>query len=327
MLITGGSRGLGLVLARQFAAEGAHVAILGRDGAALASAAEELRAMGADVDAFTCDITRKDEAERAVQRLISRWGRIDVLVNNAGTIVSGPFQHTTVEDYEEAMGVYFWGPLYLMRAAAPHMKRQRGTRRDASGRRLRGPGGRIINISSIGGKVAVPHLAPYCSAKFALTGLSEGLHAELARDGIAVTTVCPGLMRTGSHVNARFRGHHRREFAWFALADGLPLTSIDVERAAAQIVEASRSRRARLVITTQAKALVALDALLPGVVASTMALVNRVLLPGPAGAEGNQDRRGFESRPRWMPSVVTRLADRAAERNNHQRPVAVPKPV
>jgi NAD(P)-dependent dehydrogenase (short-subunit alcohol dehydrogenase family) len=321
VLITGGSRGLGLVLARKFAAEGAHVAICARDGAALASAAEELRASGADVDAFTCDITKPEEAERAVQRLISRWGRIDVLVNNAGTIVSGPFQHTTIEDYEEAMGVYFWGPLHLTRAAVPHMRRQRGTRRDLKGRRVRGPGGRIINITSIGGRVAVPHLLPYCSAKFAEAGLSGGLHAELAREGIAVTTVVPGLMRTGSHLNARFRGHHRREFAWFALLDSLPLTSVDVDRAAQRIVDASRARRPRLVIGPQAKALLTADALLPGVVATTMALINRVL-PRPRGAEGNEERRGFESRPRWMPSIATRLGDRAAERNNEIHPRA-----
>lgn len=332
VLITGGSRGLGLVLARKFAAEGAHVAICGRDGAALANAAEELRASGADVDAFTCDITRPEEAERAVQRLISRWGRIDVLVNNAGTILSGPFQHTGIEDYEEAMNVYFWGPLRLIRAAVPHMRRQRGARRNEAGKRVRGPGGRIINITSIGGRVAVPHLLPYCSAKFAETGLSEGLHAELSREGVAVTTVVPGLMRTGSHLNARFRGRHQREFAWFALADSLPLTSIDVERAAQQIIDGARARRARVVVGLPAKALLVLDALLPGVVATTMALVNRVCLPRPAGAEGNQDRRGFESRPRWMPAIVTRLGDRAAERNNELgvrpgRSAAVPKPV
>jgi NAD(P)-dependent dehydrogenase (short-subunit alcohol dehydrogenase family) len=301
VLITGASRGLGLVLARLFAAEGARVAICARDGAAVADAAEDLRARGADVDGFVCDISKREEGERAVDRLIARWGRIDVMVNNAGTILSAPFQHTTVEDYEQAMGVHFWGPLHLIRAAVPHMRRQGG--------------GRIVNIASIGGKVAIPHLLPYCASKFALEGLSDGLRAELARDRIAVTTVNPGLMRTGSHLQARFRGNHQREFAWFALADALPLTSMDVERAARQIIQASRAKRARLTISSQAKLLTWLDALLPGVVAKTMAVTNRIL-PGPVGPEGNVERRGYESRPRWMPSLVTRLADRAAEKNN-----------
>lgn len=309
VLITGASRGLGLVLARQFAAEGAHVAILARGGAALADAASELRASGADIDAFEADITNQAEAERAVNRLISRWGRIDVLVNNAGTILSAPQQHVTVDDFERHMGVHFYGPLHLIRAAIPHMRRQGG--------------GRIVNITSIGGKVAIPHLLPYCASKFALVGLSDGLRAELARDGIAVTTILPGLMRTGSHLNARFRGHHKREFAWFALADALPLTSMHVERAASKIVEATRQKRARLIVSVQAKTLVWLDAMAPGLLASVMATANRVL-PGAAGAKGNEEHIGLESRPRWMPSLVTRLADRAAERNNElrQRPLA-----
>jgi NAD(P)-dependent dehydrogenase (short-subunit alcohol dehydrogenase family) len=307
VLITGASRGLGLVLARMFAAEGAHVAILARGGAALADAAQELRAKGGDIDAFEADITNRAEAERAVQRLISRWGRIDVLVNNAGQILSAPQQHVTVEDFERSMAVHFYGPLHLIRAAVPHMRRQGG--------------GRIVNIASIGGKVAIPHLLPYCASKFAFVGLSDGLRAELARDRIAVTTILPGLMRTGSHLNARFRGHHKREYAWFALADALPLTSMDVERAASKIIEAARDKRARLILSVQAKTLAWLDAMTPGLVATAMATANRVL-PGAAGAKGNEEHAGHESRPRWMPSLVTRLADRAAERNNELRPRA-----
>ena len=216
VLITGASRGLGLVLARRFAAEGAHVAILARGGAALAEAAQELRANGADIDAFEADISNRAEAERAVHRLISRWGRIDVLINNAGQILSAPQQHVTVEDFERSMGVHFYGPLHLIRAAVPHMRRQGG--------------GRIVNIASIGGKVAVPHLLPYCASKFALVGLSDGLRAELARDRIAVTTIIPGLMRTGSHLNARFRGHHQARVR-VVRAGGCAAADVDGRRA------------------------------------------------------------------------------------------------
>lgn len=93
-------------------------------------------------------------------------------------------------------------------------------------------GGRIVNVSSVGGKIGVPHLLPYTASKFALTGLSEGLRVELKRERILVTTVCPGLMRTGSPRNALFRGKHKREYAWFAIADSLPLLSISAESAA-----------------------------------------------------------------------------------------------
>src|ERR687891_1372920 len=92
--------------------------------------------------------------------------------------------------------------------------------------------GRIVNIASIGGKVAVPHLLPYVASKFALVGLSEGMRAELLKDGIYVTTVSPGLMRTGSHLNAFFKGQHKKEYALFSIANALPLFSTSSKRAA-----------------------------------------------------------------------------------------------
>src|SRR4029434_5355216 len=98
--------------------------------------------------------------------------------------------------------------------------------------------GRIVNIASIGAKIAFPHLLPYTASKFALAGLSEGLRTELAQDGIYVTTVSPGLMRTGSHVNALFKGQQRKEFALFSAANAWISTSST--RAARQIVEACR---------------------------------------------------------------------------------------
>src|SRR5262249_1627723 len=151
----------------------------------------------------------------------------------------GPVQHMSIADFEDALATHFWGPLYTILAAMPHMRRC-GARR-------------IVNISSIGGKIAVPHLVPYSASKFALTGLSEGLRAELAMDGFAVTTVCPGLMRTGSTYNAWFKGRRRREFAWFHFADSIPGVSIDAKRAARQIVDACRHGDSELVITPAAR--------------------------------------------------------------------------
>src|SRR6201982_336127 len=101
-------------------------------------------------------------------------------------------------------------------------------------------GGRIVNISSMGGKVAMPHFAPYSASKFALTGFSDAIRSELARENIHVTTVAPGLMRTGSHVNAQFKGEHDAEFGWFAAASGMPLISMNAERAARKILAACR---------------------------------------------------------------------------------------
>src|SRR5438270_7691587 len=100
--------------------------------------------------------------------------------------------------------------------------------------------GRIVNISSIGGKLSMPHLVPYGASKFALTGLSEGMRVELRKDGVFVTTVCPGLMRTGSPVNADFKGKHREEYSWFSISDSLPLLTMSAERAAGQIIGAMK---------------------------------------------------------------------------------------
>src|SRR5205085_4221272 len=130
-------------------------------------------------------------------------------------------------------------------------------------------------------KIGVPHLAPYCASKFALTGLSDSLRAELAKDAIYVTTVCPGMMRTGSPFNAWFKGRYRDEFTWFIISDSIPLASIDARRAAAQVVEACRYGDPELVITWAAKLAIIANAVVPEGVALAMSVVNR-LLPGPA---------------------------------------------
>ena len=198
------------------------------------------------------------------------------------------------------METHFWGPLYMIVAALPHMRRQGE--------------GRIVNISSIGGRIAVPHLVPYSASKFALTGLSDGLRVELARDNIIVTTVCPGLMRTGSPVNAMFKGQRPQEYAWFAISDSLPLASIDARRAARQIIEACRRGDAELVITVQAKLAILARTLAPELFADVMVLLNR-LLPEPTPG-GDEARLGRESESEWAPSMLTGSTYRAAEQNN-----------
>ncbi|HJQ33514.1 MAG TPA: SDR family NAD(P)-dependent oxidoreductase [Pyrinomonadaceae bacterium] len=300
VLVTGGSRGLGLVLARQFAAEGASVAICARDPQELERARRDLVARGARVFAFPCDVTERAQVRELVEVVTKRFGRVDVLVNNAGVIQVGPLETMTLEDFEQAMNVHFWGPLYTTLAVLPQM-------------RARGEG-RIVNVSSIGGKISVPHLVPYSASKFALAGLSDGLRAELAKDGVVVTSVFPGLMRTGSPRNATFKGRHRAEYAWFAVSDSLPITSINAERAAAQIVRACARGQAELVITTQAQLAVKFRALFPEATSELLALVNR-LLPAPGGI-GRKRAKGKDSESALAPSVLTTLTEWAARRNN-----------
>jgi len=300
VLITGGSRGLGLVLGRAFAHEGARLAIVAREEDELRRAEKDLRGAGAEVRGFTCDVRDQGQVDATVAAVVEHYGGLDVLVNDAGVIQVGPVDHMTVADFEEAMGIHFWGPLYMMLAARPHLR--------ASG------AGRIVNISSIGGKVAVPHLVPYSASKFALTGLSDGMRAELARDGIRITTVCPGLMRTGSPPNAFFKGNNKAEYSWFALGS-LRLTSIDAERAARQIVTACRYGDPELTISVQAQALTRMNTLFPGLTAAIMKGVTRVL-PAPDPQFGTARKTGWESQTPLAPSVLTRLSDEATTENN-----------
>lgn len=300
VVITGGSRGLGLVLAREFARAGSRVAICARDDQELINARSELKKLNAQVMAVRCDVTNNAEVKELMTIVEDRFGPIDVLVNNAGVIQVGPIRVMTRDDYEEAMKIHFWGPLNTILNVLPSMRRRKQ--------------GRIVNISSIGGKISVPHLVPYSASKFALVGLSEGLRAELLNEGIYVTTVCPGLMRTGSPRNADFKGQHRAEYAWFSIADSLPLVSIEAERAARQIIDACRKGQAELVISLQAKLAVVFHGLFPGLTSDLLSVVDR-LLPAPGGI-GTRKVKGKQSTSALSPSLLTILTERAAVRNN-----------
>lgn len=262
VFITGGSRGLGLLMARELAEEGACLTLVSRDNKDLQAAESELMDTGARVLTFTCDVRDQKQVQEAIDASVKVQGSIDVLINNAGIIQVGPFEEMRIEDFEAAMATHAWGPLYAILAALPYMRRH---------------GGRIVNICSIGGKIAVPHLMPYTMSKFALAGLSDGMRAELRTYGILVTSVYPGLMRTGSHVFAQTKGNQNRESAWFSLLATNALFAIDAQRAARQIVEACRKGRPELVISTKANLAVMAQGVAPGFVARMSALVNRFL--------------------------------------------------
>jgi NAD(P)-dependent dehydrogenase (short-subunit alcohol dehydrogenase family) len=301
VVITGGSRGLGLEMARQFAAEGARLVLLARNEPELEMAYQELSQIGAKVMTIPCDVGIREQAEAAVDQVIERFGRLDVLINNAGITQVGPVDHMKVEDFEDAMNVHFWGPLYTMLKAIPVMRRQGG--------------GRIVNVSSIGGKVSVPHLAPYGVSKYALVGLSDAYRAELARDDIAVTTVIPGLMRTGSYYHGNFKGKNEEEFTWFSWMAATPITAMHSSRAARQILNAVRFGVPQVTLTVQARLVEILNHVAPNLSAKVWETFAR-MLPEPTGDLGNELHTGFESRSKRSPSWVTQMADKAAERNN-----------
>lgn len=299
VVITGGSRGLGLALARTFLRHGAKVALLAREPETLERARQLLAASGT-VFVRPCDVRDEKQVKEAVGDVRQELGEIDVLVNNAGTITVGPMDTMTEQEYRESLDVFFWGPLHATLAVLPEMRKRHS--------------GRIVNISSIGGKISVPHLLPYSVGKFALSGFSEGLRAELTKDNVFVTTVYPGLMRTGSPRNAEFKGKHRAEYTWFMLSDSAPGLSISADRAARQIVRACEYGRSELILSIPAKLAIKLHALFPGVASAASALVNRAL-PGP-GDLGQGKAKGADSTTPVTESWLSSLDKRAAKRNN-----------
>ena len=299
-LVTGGERGLGLEIARALADKGANVAIVARDLEAIERALEDLRGRcppGVQLVGAQCNLLDKDSIERTLASVRALFGPIDVLVNNAGTIQVGPLDAMRPQDFEESMRLHCFAPLYTMLGVRDDM-RERG-------------GGRIANVSSIGGIVPVPHLLPYSASKFALMGLSQGMHTELSGDNIVVSTIAPGLMRTGSPPRAFFKGDHEKEYAWFAISDALPILSVASARAARRIVRAIELGEAHVVIGLPAKVAAFVEGVAPGVVARALTAANAAL---PSGTDPTT-RMGLES-DRLVPPSLAAITDRAAERNN-----------
>lgn len=308
VFITGASRGLGLVLARQLAKQNARLAICARNVEELQRAKSYLQEKyAAEVLAIACDITDKQQMQDAIDKTVGHYGSIDVLINNAGDILVSPLEFNSLEDFDKMMQLYFYGPLYSMYAAIPYMKRQGA--------------GRIVNICSIGGRVSVPHLLPYSAGKFALSGLSEGMYAELKKEKIHVTTIYPGLMRTGSPRNGEVKGQYEKEYMWYKLGDSIPGISVNADRAAAQILRACRRGAATLTISLPAKIAAAVHGIAPSMVVRTNSLVNRLL---PSG--GNRKPiRGYETEYEKKGSWLTQLTDEAAHRNLNVLPPSAEK--
>ena len=300
-VVTGGSRGLGLEIARVLVERGSSVAIIARDPLELERALADLRPRAVKknrVIGVVCDLLDGNGINEMLNTVRVQLGPIDVLVNNAGTIQVGPLDTMKPEDFEQEMQLHCFAPMRTMLGVRDDMRRRGG--------------GRIANIASIGGVLSVPHLLPYSASKFALVGLSQGMHAELARDQIVVSTIVPGLMRTGSPMNATFKGNHKREYAWFTLSDSLPLISMSSERAAKQIVAALEDGKPYVVLGLSAKLTALASGLFPGLMTKAMAMVTSLL---PQSADP-RTRFGREAESSLTSSFLTAATRRAALRNN-----------
>ncbi|HEY1987741.1 MAG TPA: SDR family NAD(P)-dependent oxidoreductase [Terracidiphilus sp.] len=304
VLITGSSRGLGLALAEEFAQRGARIVLTARDQDELDRARSALLERygfgGPDqVMVVPADLRKQEDAAYLVHRVTEAWGQIDVLVNNAGIITVGPIENQTAQDFRDVMDTNFFSGVHCTLAVLPQMLHRKG--------------GTIVNIASIGGKVAVPHLLPYTASKFAAVGFSEGLNAELRDKGVHVLTVCPGLMRTGSHVNALFSGDAQREYRWFSMGASTPIASTSARSAARKIVRAVVSRATEIAITPQAIAAARLGNLSPELTGAVMSMMNR-LLPSPS-EETARPVRGMDVRE-LEPMPAAKLGWSAARRYN-----------
>ena len=310
-LVVGASRGLGLLIARELDREGFRVVIAARDPEGLELAAEQLRTDGARVATEICDVTDNAQVEALISRTETRIGPIEVMVCVAGIIQVGPLESQSRANFEAAVNTMLWGPVNTALAVAPRM-RERGH-------------GRIGVITSVGGRIAAPHLLPYTTAKFGAVGFSRGLRAELAGSGVSVTSVEPGLMRTGSHLQASFVGDQGREYAWFATAASLPLLSIDGERAAGRIVRGILAGRAVVTVTPLGIIAPRIDAMFPGLTSAILSLTTRLLPDAPDTPQSTELMRGWQAAqrlPRRTRFVVDRLSalGRTAARRFNERP-------
>lgn len=295
-LIAGASRGLGLELARELQGRGYHVALVARDAAALARAAD---ALGGRVSTHLADVADREQVAAAVAEVESAVGGVDVALAVAGTIQVGPAEDTTLDQFDLALDVMAAGPINLAWAVLPGMRRRRH--------------GHIGIVSSVGGVISPPHLLAYATAKFASLGFADGLAAALAGTGVSATAIVPGLMRTGSQDRATFTGDAAAEHAWFAVAASAPLLSADSRRAAHRMVSGLLAGRPLVTITPVAWAAYRVRGLAPATTTRLMGLANR-LLPGATGNTVPREGREVPSGPAL--ERLTTLGRRAADRNN-----------
>lgn len=305
-VVTGGGRGLGLAIARELQRRGCTLAICGREGDVILRAVDELAQGPGAVFGMTCDAADPLQVEAFVAQVLDRFGAIDVLVNNAGQCFVGPAAELREDDVEAALRNIFWVQFHPTMAALPHMRARRA--------------GRIVNITSIGGKVPLPHLAAYAVGKFAATGWSETLAAEVAKDGVYVSTITPPPLDNGAPLTVRFAGRREQEFRWFARMLTAPWSATDTDRVARIVVDAAeygdRERTASALAWLGAR----LHGAAPNLMSRLLAAVDRRLpAAGEPGARSAM-RPGFEVVGRSSDPTVQRLGAAARRDARRYRP-------
>jgi len=248
VLVTGGSSGLGRVIAEAFAAAGARVAVVGLEQPPLEQAAAKMRADGREVLAIQADITRGEDVERLVAQTVERFGRLDVLVNNAGRSMRGALLDTTAEQFRELMELNLIALVRCTRAAVPHLLEQRG---------------HVVNIGSLAAKSAARWVGAYPTTKFAVAAYSQQLRLELGPQGLHVLLVCPGPIRRRAPRLYPLEGLEDIPKQARTPGAGVRLQSISPEKLAAAILRACQCRKPELVFPARARILFAISSFWP----------------------------------------------------------------
>jgi NAD(P)-dependent dehydrogenase (short-subunit alcohol dehydrogenase family) len=216
-LVTGGAAGIGAELVRQLSANGAAVVIADLATGDAERLAGELSGRGAGVHACRCDVSRFPEVEHAVKTATEKFGRLDLIVNNAGVGLAGELRDIELSDWQPIVDVNLWGVIHGVHAALPVMLRQGH--------------GQIVNMASAAGLVPRPGMVPYATTKFAVVGLSTSLRYEVADLGVRVNVVCPFNIATSIFQNTKYRNIDRD-----AMLAAVPLRQFPVEQCVEQIL-------------------------------------------------------------------------------------------
>ena len=251
VVVTGAASGIGAAISRRFAKEGARLALLDMDSEAVAHFANDLKTSQADAVAFGCDVANKNECTRATEAVLQHFGGIDILINNAGITQRSAFAETNPDVFKRVMDVNFFGSLYCTKAALPSLISRKG---------------QIAVIESVGGIAPVLGRSGYCASKHALHGLFTTLRAELLTEGVGVTIVCPGFVKTNLQTRAlggdgRVTGHPQSRV-------GQQITAGAVADA---VIKAMAKRKSLVLLTPVAHLTYWMNRLIPSVYERLMA--------------------------------------------------------
>lgn len=230
VVITGASSGIGEASAIQFAKKGSHVVLVARRENKLLAVKKKISKFNVKSLVCSCDVSQKSQVKQMSQNVLDTFGRIDVLVNNAGFVIYGKVNELTIEEIESQMFTNYLGMIYCTKNFLPIMLEQNS--------------GHIVNVASVGASFGVPGIAAYCATKYAMLGFSEGLKHELHETKIGVTVVSPIMVRTNLFEHPSFENFSKR-------ATGISLSSDTVAKA---VVKAANSNKLEIVVPSVARA-------------------------------------------------------------------------